>query len=531
MKTELHKIIRKFNSTYALVLTALFFISVFLIAFNNYQNKVRIAQSISHIIEGKLKDNQLRDVIKTLSSAQLDDFRAISYYNSQGKRTVTFPSSVDPSYFRNKSLLEELRFITFSVDLYFDQKEKIKSGTLKFSIDPYKSIPLAAMIWGLIAIVLLPVARNYKKLIIKNFEQETLASKINTIKEVERQIRHDSRGAIQAIKAVVDSSKNLDDLEVSTLNSATQRLERMISESRREKIEVVDHKIESQKEALIHVYTAITDILTEKSALFEQVGVKVDFLYNQKALSTFLEIDEFQFKRMLSNILDNSIDAIKQKVEPNSKIKIYLESEDKFLKVEIKDNGIGIKKELLPNIGIKGYTLKSEGSGLGLSWAKEKIADWDGGFKIDSEYGKGTKLTLILPIKKFPSWTTDSISIKNINNIVAIDDDPSVIGQWRRKFLKGSNNTLGFLGFESGEKFFEESVRDEKILYLVDYDLGKHTINGLNLASKINNKKSVYMVTNNFDDWEVQRFCEDFGVKLIPKTAISEIKIEGLSST
>ncbi|MCB9025205.1 MAG: hypothetical protein H6625_02730 [Bdellovibrionaceae bacterium] len=132
---------------------------------------------------------------------------------------------------------------------------------------------------------------------------------------------------------------------------------------------------------------------------------------------------------------------------------------------------------------------------------------------------------MTLPTYQNPIWAIDSINLNGVNNVVAVDDDPSVLNQWRQKVLKDNQNELGFCGYESGERFLNENQPQDRAIYLIDHDLGKYTVNGLNLAAKIENKDAIYMVTNNFDDWEVQRFCEDFSVKLIPKTVIPMLEL------
>lgn len=526
MNKKLETLLRKFNLVYASVLVLLFLVSVFFMAFNNYNNKISLAQTISHIIEENLKSNQLREVMKVLSSARFDEFKAISYYKADGTRLVTFPPNIDPSYFQNQSWIDNLYYQTFEVNLFFDQKKDHKLGSIRFSIDPYKSVPMAALFWAIFALLLLPIVRSHKKLIIKNFEQESMNLKIKAVREVQRQVKHDSRGAIQAIKAVIDSSRNLDQLELTTLKSATKRLEDMISESRNENINTEEHKIEKQKEALTHVFTALNDIVTEKRVLMERDSIDTEFTYNQKALSIFLKLDEIHFKRIVSNIIDNSIQAIKELdvIDRNKDrfVKIHFEATQDHLKITFLDSGVGIKGEHLPFIGIKGYTLKKQGSGLGISWAKEKISEWNGDLSIKSEYLKGTTIAIELPIMENPVWAVESLDLKNISNIVAIDDDPSMIDHWKKRFLNSSQHQFGFFGFESGEDFFKMKVLPGNTLYFIDYDLsqGQSSYNGLQIASLMKDRSHVYIVTNNFDDWEIQKSCRDLGLKLLPKTIL-----------
>jgi signal transduction histidine kinase len=522
---KLNKIIKKFNIVYGITLIALFLASAAFIMLSNYQNKVHVANSISNIVEEKLKNNDKRDVVKILSSAQIGDFKAISYYNSEGKRTITFPASINPSYFKESGLIDNIKSATLDVHLYFDKNREIKSGTLRFSIDPFDSIPTVALIWLIFTIILIPIARHYKRLIIRNFEQEAKESKADAVKEIVRQIRHDSRGAIQAIKAVLDSSNNLDELELDILRSATQRLEVMMNDTKINKAKTINHKTSSQQNALCHIHTCISDIVREKNILFTTNNqVELDFKYDDESLKIFLKLNETEIKRIVSNILDNSFDAIKQKSEQGI-IQISLTVVNDTLRLIIKDNGIGIKPELMGNIGKKGYTLKSNGTGLGISWAINKIKEYGGEFNIESIYNEWTEISIDVPLADTGLSATNRINLDNYNTIVAIDDDPSVIRTWKNKILTDSKYSVGFFSYESGEEYFLSHQDDDKTLYLIDYDLGPSKLKGTEIASMIGKSDNIILVSNNFDDWEIQKYCRDNKVKIIPKTIVPDITV------
>lgn len=113
-----------------------------------------------------------------------------------------------------------------------------------------------------------------------------------------------------------------------------------------------------------------------------------------------MRIDERYIKQSLINIIQNAIDSILEKSEKKYKkeIQIKLKTVDNFALIIIKDNGIGIKEELLPKIFEPYFTTKRHGTGLGLTNVARIIEAHNGNINIESEYGKGTKVIIKLPL-------------------------------------------------------------------------------------------------------------------------------------
>ena len=512
---KLNKILRRFNIIYSVVLLSLFVTVALFITISNYRHKAHIAHSISNIVEEKLKNNERRDVVKILSSSQITDFKSIGYYNSDGKKIVTFPSDLNPSS-SNGFGKTNLR-----VPLYFDRDRKIDSGTLFFSISLFEFIPQIALIWIFFVIILIPILHHHKKLIIKTIKQESSAARGNAITEIARQVRHDSRGAIQAIRAVIDSSTKLNHTEINTLKSATRRLESMINDEKISRAKDIE-QAGLQRNSLCHIYTCLFEIIREKEILHKS---EIEFNYEFDILRVFLPIYETDIRRIISNILDNSFDAINEKARPNGKVLIKTIIQNNKFIIEVKDNGIGIRPEQLPNIGKKGYTTKKDGAGLGISWAIQKINESGGDLKIQSQYEEWTSVIIQIPLNNKAHLAGNKLCFNGINNVVVIDDDPSFIKIWQNK-ISSLNRSISLTGYKSGEDYFKSSSNKKETLYLIDYDLGEDNLTGLEIISKIKSESHIYLVSNNFDDWKIQEACFRENIKLIPKTIIALLELK-----
>jgi len=104
-----------------------------------------------------------------------------------------------------------------------------------------------------------------------------------------------------------------------------------------------------------------------------------------------------QLLQVLINIIFNAIDAI-----DSSQGRIHVSSQynNNKIQIEIADNGIGIPKEDLNKIFEPFYTTKKvgRGTGLGLSVSYGIISNFRGAVDVESEKGKGSKFTIVLPL-------------------------------------------------------------------------------------------------------------------------------------
>ncbi len=122
-----------------------------------------------------------------------------------------------------------------------------------------------------------------------------------------------------------------------------------------------------------------------------------------EAVDSAIFVDEVHFQNAITNLMDN---AVKYRKE-NEPIDIYIRTwndEHKHLCLSIRDTGQGIKKENLRKIFDKFYRVHTgnkhdvKGFGLGLAYVKKVVDLHQGDIKAESELGKGTKFTIILPV-------------------------------------------------------------------------------------------------------------------------------------
>jgi len=103
------------------------------------------------------------------------------------------------------------------------------------------------------------------------------------------------------------------------------------------------------------------------------------------------------FERAVGNLLDNAL----RFTPPNGSIQIVVCHRDADFEVAVSDNGCGIASEHLPRVFDRFYRVESsrgsDGAGLGLALVRSIVELHGGSVNIQSEIGRGTRVTLSFP--------------------------------------------------------------------------------------------------------------------------------------
>jgi signal transduction histidine kinase len=121
-----------------------------------------------------------------------------------------------------------------------------------------------------------------------------------------------------------------------------------------------------------------------------------------------------QLDEVFFNLLDNAHDALMKKlseakagksmIHSNYQPRVILEAaalDNKFLRIILEDNGIGMTEEQLESLFIPFFTTKAtagKGTGLGLWMIKQIVEAHHGTIIAESSYGQGTKFSIALPL-------------------------------------------------------------------------------------------------------------------------------------
>lgn len=129
---------------------------------------------------------------------------------------------------------------------------------------------------------------------------------------------------------------------------------------------------------------------------FKEKNIEVIRDYSHDVVMYYGDPD--QFHQIFNNLISNAIEAIK---DPKGTITIKIkENEDSSISVDVLDQGVGIEKGDLGQLFRAFYTKKIGGMGIGLSVVRMIVRSYKGYLSIDSQPGKGTKVSLSFPPKQ-----------------------------------------------------------------------------------------------------------------------------------
>ncbi len=149
----------------------------------------------------------------------------------------------------------------------------------------------------------------------------------------------------------------------------------------------------------IDLQKVIEQVVQSFTYRIEEKGGKINMAL--KASNHTLNSYNSRLSLVLSNLLDN---AIKYSAD-SPEIRLETATVKGMLQVKVIDNGIGIAKKELPFIFDKYYRVGTgdvhnvKGFGLGLTFVKKVIEEHNGQITVESEEGKGTCFTILLPLK------------------------------------------------------------------------------------------------------------------------------------
>ena len=330
--------------------------------------------------------------------------------------------------------------------------------------------------------------------------------------EIIKKMAHDSEALLVVLENLLDKDTGLDQEEKKAGLDALSRI-RLLNNA------ALGGALFIPQKEIVKLGNILESSLLEKRIQFKKNNSRLTMKLMESKFDYFINVEQMNLMRVLSNIIDNAVDAIEDNL--TGAVSISFIEKGPVVEIAIQDNGKGIPENILKKIRVNPFTYgKEKGNGLGLKNSMDIVRSFNGEIKINSQVGLGSTVFISLPyVKKISSFR--SIYIDFSKNVVVLDDMIEIHKIWKDIFLKIGFPQENFYCFNNINEFGKFEI-NKPTLFFVDYDLG-FSESGIDLIKNYSIEESSFLVTSYSNDISLIKDCEKNGIKIISKKEISQI--------
>ncbi|MCG8476625.1 MAG: ATP-binding protein [Cytophagales bacterium] len=253
--------------------------------------------------------------------------------------------------------------------------------------------------------------KPYKLITIQNIRRELEQNELEAWEKLVRVLTHEIMNSVTPISSLTATVAQELEQHRKIISDGGVR-EKPISAEELEDIYLAIQTIQRRSESLIHFvndfrsmthipkpnlrYIRLCELLSEVNRLLEfdikETGAELE-ISCPKEIS--LNIDAGQIQQVLINLIQNALDAVRDRDEGHVWISVYQDDKE-VTHISVRDNGKGIEEEALQKIFIPFFTTKKNGSGIGLSLSKQIVSQHLGTLSVKSQLGFGTEFLIKL---------------------------------------------------------------------------------------------------------------------------------------
>lgn len=358
-------------------------------------------------------------------------------------------------------------------------------------------------------------------------EHEAQNEKIKVMGQRAIQVAHDIRSPAAAIMMLAKDNENLPEEQRLSLRSAATRVQDIANNL------LTDYQQNHlpSKNTTLMLAPAIMSVISEKRTQYHDRNLHFSLIVDQLAYFAHANLHPIDFKCMLSNLINNAIEAINDEVM--GEISLTLKTEETHVSIFLTDNGPGMSHDTLQqlNRGQQIHSTKKSGLGLGLQQAKKFMADAKGTMIVESETNQGTHIILTFELAKTPCWLADKICFAPDTQIVILDDDQAIHGAWDQRFASWAEEypSIELKHFHSGKdcmNYIQSLDKNdlENVLFLSDYELINQELSGLDVIEQSGINKAI-LVTSHYDNSDIIRRAILANTQILPKMLAAEVTL------
>ncbi len=246
---------------------------------------------------------------------------------------------------------------------------------------------------------------DYVLISLQNIHSELEAKEMDSWQKLIRVLTHEIMNSITPIVSLSSTVKGLliddnsvklkqdiDSDDIESAQSALNTIERR-SQGLLNFVQVYRNLTRIPKPSFRHFQ--VSELFTNVEQLLQPkiVDRNIQCAYRVVPPGLKLTADPDLIEQVLINLVINSIHAVQDAKNPRIQILATTEGLNRLC-ISVSDNGHGIKPDNLEQIFVPFFTSKKEGSGIGLSLAREIMRLHKGNITVKSKPGVETKFTL-----------------------------------------------------------------------------------------------------------------------------------------
>ncbi|HEX7701850.1 MAG TPA: hybrid sensor histidine kinase/response regulator [Kofleriaceae bacterium] len=259
------------------------------------------------------------------------------------------------------------------------------------------------------------LSRNSHEIHRRLLETERLA----TLGSVSAMLVHDLKQPLMSLAVNVELLRELADLSpmlragIGVVNSkdkrrAVEMLDELpqMTDDIKTSIEHLNELISSlrgfnqQRRDLTTIATDPLPILRHAMSVCQELTLKAQaqIAYDGPRELPRVRMPATELTQVLINLLANGAQAVAARGEPHGRVSIKATEVTGMLVLEVRDSGTGMAAEVLKRVGTPFFTTREQGTGLGVAQCQRLVGTAGGRMSIASEVGKGTTVTISLPV-------------------------------------------------------------------------------------------------------------------------------------
>jgi PAS domain S-box-containing protein len=372
--------------------------------------------------------------------------------------------------------------------------------------------------------------KEKERLQIENERHETKAQQHAKFQELAESVAHDIQSPLISLQNIVQQTTKIPESDRSIIRDVVSSIS-YITNNLLHKYKNKDSDYLTLPSNIL-VFSLLEQVINEKK--YQYQGEPFKFVLNipRNIEPVFIQLNSSNFKRMLSNLLDNAVDALFNTEAPV--VTLGLTCDSNLVTISVKDNGSGMGKEvrdkILNNICVTQG--KEFGHGIGFRQILETVDAGHGKLNINLGKTNGTEILVDFPRVDAPSWLVQDVVLGSRDMVIILDDDDSIHGVWDRKLAEALSEApdiqvmhfrTAYMALEHMKKLSKSDL--DRLTVLSDYELINDTrITGLDVIKQFKVNQSI-LVTSHYDNHTVVEQAEASGVKIIPKVIVNNVKI------